>query len=136
MEYLTHSLIDESEALQIVNKLKAEKSSWQDGKKTAGSHAAKIKSNFPLVGIELFFKPFDFKTMLILESLFVEKLARVVSTATLSLSIAVMIALLFFFAATIESIPVPHPISATFLNSHFFRNRYKYKRIQDLVVAW
>ena len=32
MEYLTHSLIDESEALQIVNKLKAEKSSWQDGK--------------------------------------------------------------------------------------------------------
>ncbi|WP_269606411.1 Fe2+-dependent dioxygenase [Prochlorococcus marinus] len=48
MEYLTHSLIDESEALQIVNKLKAEKSSWQDGKKTAGSHAAKIKSNFQL----------------------------------------------------------------------------------------
>ena len=46
MEYLTHSLIDESEALQIVNKLKAEKSSWQDGKKTAGSHAAEIKSNF------------------------------------------------------------------------------------------
>ncbi len=48
MEYLTHSLIDESEALQIVNKLKAEKSSWQDGKKTAGSHAAEIKSNFQL----------------------------------------------------------------------------------------
>ena len=48
MEYLTHSLIDESEALQIVNKLKAETSSWQDGKKTAGSHAAKIKSNFQL----------------------------------------------------------------------------------------
>ncbi len=48
MEYLTHSLIDESEALQIVNKLKAEKLSWQDGKKTAGSHAAEIKSNFQL----------------------------------------------------------------------------------------
>ena len=48
MEYLTHSLIDPSEALQIVNKLKAEKSSWQDGKKTAGSHSAKIKSNFQL----------------------------------------------------------------------------------------
>ena len=28
MEYLIHSLIDKSEALQIVNKLKAEKSSW------------------------------------------------------------------------------------------------------------
>ena len=48
MEYLTHSLIDQSEALQIVKKLKAEKSSWQDGKKTAGIHAAKIKSNFQL----------------------------------------------------------------------------------------
>ena len=48
MEYLTHSLIDQSEALQIIQKLKAEKSSWQDGKKTAGSHAAKIKSNFQL----------------------------------------------------------------------------------------
>ena len=48
MEYLTHSLIDQSEALQIVNKIKSDKSSWQDGKKTAGSHAAKIKSNFQL----------------------------------------------------------------------------------------
>ncbi len=48
MEYLSHSLIEQSEAIQIVNKLKAEKSSWQDGKKTAGSHAAKIKNNFQL----------------------------------------------------------------------------------------
>mgnify|MGYP001214452439 FL=1 len=48
MEYLTHSLIDESETLQIVNKLTSEKSSLQDGKKTAGSHAAEIKSNFQL----------------------------------------------------------------------------------------
>ena len=48
MEYLTHPLIDQSVALQIIQKLKAEKSSWQDGKKTAGSHAAKIKSNFQL----------------------------------------------------------------------------------------
>ncbi len=48
MEYLTHSLIDKSEALQIVNKLKEEKSSWKDGKKTAGSHAAEVKSNFQL----------------------------------------------------------------------------------------
>ncbi len=43
MEYLTHSVIEQSEALQIVNRLKAERSSWQDGKKTAGSHAIKIK---------------------------------------------------------------------------------------------
>ena len=48
MEYLTHSLLEKSEALDIVKKLKAEKSSWQDGKKTAGSHAAKIKQNFQL----------------------------------------------------------------------------------------
>ena len=58
MEYLTHSLIKESEALEIVQKLKTEKSSWQDGKKTAGIHAAKIKQNFQLdkeskVSIEL-----------------------------------------------------------------------------------
>ncbi len=48
MEYLTHALIDQSESHQIIQKLKAEKSSWQDGKKTAGKYAAKIKSNFQL----------------------------------------------------------------------------------------
>ena len=48
MEYLTHSLIDKSDAHQIVKKLKAEKSSWEDGKKTAGTYAAKIKNNFQL----------------------------------------------------------------------------------------
>ena len=58
MEYLTHSLIKKSDALEIVKKLKEEKSSWQDGKKTAGSHAAKIKHNSQLdkqslVSIEL-----------------------------------------------------------------------------------
>tara|TARA_B100001250_G_C19504756_1_gene659026 strand:+ start:32 stop:697 length:666 start_codon:yes stop_codon:yes gene_type:complete len=48
MEYLTHYLIEKKDALEICQKLKAEKSSWQDGKKTAGSHAAKIKQNFQL----------------------------------------------------------------------------------------
>ena len=48
MEYLTHSLLTKSEALEITQKLKAETSSWQDGKKTAGSLAAKIKNNFQL----------------------------------------------------------------------------------------
>ena len=48
MEYLTHSLFDKSDSLEIVKKLKAEKSSWQDGKETAGSHAAKIKHNSQL----------------------------------------------------------------------------------------
>tara|TARA_B100000965_G_C19574364_1_gene750625 strand:+ start:296 stop:958 length:663 start_codon:yes stop_codon:yes gene_type:complete len=48
MEYLNHPLIEKSEAQDIVQKLKAEKSSWKDGKNTAGSHAAKIKNNFQL----------------------------------------------------------------------------------------
>ena len=48
MEYLTHSLFEKSDALEMVKKLKAEKYFWQDGKKTAGSHAAKIKQNFQL----------------------------------------------------------------------------------------
>ena len=48
MEYLTHPLFEKSESLEITQKLKAEKSSWQDGKKTAGSHAAKLKQNFQL----------------------------------------------------------------------------------------
>ena len=48
MEYLTHPLIDKSVSLELVQKLKTEKSSWQDGKKTAGIHAAKIKNNFQL----------------------------------------------------------------------------------------
>ena len=48
MEYLTHSLLDKSDTLKIIKKLKVEKASWQDGKKTAGSHAAKIKNNFQL----------------------------------------------------------------------------------------
>ena len=48
MEYLTHSLIKKSEANEIIEKLKSEKNSWQDGKKTAGSHAAKIKHNSQL----------------------------------------------------------------------------------------
>ena len=48
MEYLTHSLLDKSETLEIIQRLKAETSSWQDGKKSAGSLAAKIKNNFQL----------------------------------------------------------------------------------------
>ena len=48
MEYLTHPLFNKSEALKITEKLKRENSSWEDGKKTAGSYAAKIKNNFQL----------------------------------------------------------------------------------------
>ena len=48
MEYLIHSLLNKSETLEIIQRLKAETSSWQDGKKSAGSLAAKIKNNFQL----------------------------------------------------------------------------------------
>ena len=48
MEYLTHSLLDKAETLEIIQRLKTETSSWQDGKKSAGSLAAKIKNNFQL----------------------------------------------------------------------------------------
>ncbi len=48
MEYLTLSLLNKSEALEITKKLKSETSSWQDGRKTAGSQAAKLKNNFQL----------------------------------------------------------------------------------------
>ena len=48
MEYLTHSLIERPDTLRIVQRLKTESSSWQDGKKTAGSHAAGIKRNSQL----------------------------------------------------------------------------------------
>tara|TARA_Y100001968_G_scaffold158741_1_gene145168 strand:- start:826 stop:1491 length:666 start_codon:yes stop_codon:yes gene_type:complete len=48
LEYLIHPLLDKSEAHEITQTLKKETSSWQDGKKTAGSLAAKLKNNFQL----------------------------------------------------------------------------------------
>ncbi len=48
MEYLTHPLLERTDANEIIQKLKTEKSAWQDGKKTAGSQAAKLKQNFQL----------------------------------------------------------------------------------------
>ena len=48
MDYLTHTLLDESTANKIVEKLRINKTSWQDGKDTAGSHAAKVKKNLQL----------------------------------------------------------------------------------------
>ena len=48
MEYLTQPLLNKLEARRITQRLKEESFSWQDGKKTAGSHAAKIKNNFQL----------------------------------------------------------------------------------------
>ena len=48
MNYLTHQLLD-SEELEILRKnLDKEDSFWEDGKKTAGKHAAEVKNNLQL----------------------------------------------------------------------------------------
>ncbi len=48
MNYLTHKLLD-SEELGILRKnLDSEELSWEDGKQTAGKHAAKVKNNLQL----------------------------------------------------------------------------------------
>ena len=45
MDYLTHTLIEEAKAKSLVKKLLTDHSAWQNGKGTAGSHAAKVKKN-------------------------------------------------------------------------------------------
>ena len=48
MNYLTHQLLN-SEELEILRKnLDKKELSWQDGKQTAGEHAAKVKNNLQL----------------------------------------------------------------------------------------
>ena len=48
MNYLTHQLLN-SEELKILRKnLKKEELLWEDGKQTAGKHAAKVKNNLQL----------------------------------------------------------------------------------------
>ena len=48
MNYLTQKLLD-SEELEILRKnLDKDELSWEDGKQTAGKHAAKVKNNLQL----------------------------------------------------------------------------------------
>ena len=48
MNYLTSQLLIKEEIETINNNLKNQDANWEDGKKTAGSHAAKVKNNLQL----------------------------------------------------------------------------------------
>ena len=56
MNYLTHKLLN-SEELEILRKnLDIEDLPWEDGKKTAGKHAAIVKNNFFSIYMYIFAK--------------------------------------------------------------------------------
>ncbi len=48
MNYLTYQLLLQEEIEVLTKKLNKEKTLWEDGKKTAGSHASKVKNNLQL----------------------------------------------------------------------------------------
>ena len=48
MNYLTCPLLNDEEIKIIQNKLNENNDNWEDGKKTAGSHAAQVKNNLQL----------------------------------------------------------------------------------------
>ena len=48
MNYLTHQLLNPKELDSIKKELDKENQGWEDGKNTAGSHAAKVKNNLQL----------------------------------------------------------------------------------------
>ena len=48
MNYLTQPLLIEEEIKEFITNLRKENNLWEDGKKTAGSHASKVKNNLQL----------------------------------------------------------------------------------------
>jgi len=48
MNYLTHQLLNAEEINLIKKELEESSQDWEDGKKTAGSHASKVKNNLQL----------------------------------------------------------------------------------------
>ena len=48
MNYLTHQLLNHEELELLKNELNKNKSLWEDGKKTAGTFAAKVKNNLQI----------------------------------------------------------------------------------------
>ena len=48
MNFLTSQLLNQEEIEALIKNLKNENTFWEDGKKTAGSHASKVKNNLQL----------------------------------------------------------------------------------------
>ena len=48
MNYLTCQLLIQEEVEKIIENLNNDHINWHDGKKTAGSHASKVKNNLQL----------------------------------------------------------------------------------------
>tara|TARA_B100001029_G_C14915689_1_gene369067 strand:+ start:129 stop:803 length:675 start_codon:yes stop_codon:yes gene_type:complete len=48
MNYLTHQLLIQEEIEEFIKNLKEKNNLWEDGIKTAGSHASKVKNNLQL----------------------------------------------------------------------------------------
>ena len=48
MNYLTHQLLNQEELEGLIKNLNKDSNLWEDGKKTAGSHASKVKNNLQL----------------------------------------------------------------------------------------
>ena len=48
MNYLTHQLLNSEELVTLRKELRKEERLWEDGKQTAGKHAAKVKNNLQL----------------------------------------------------------------------------------------
>ena len=48
MNYLTLQLLNEEETEILIKTINDQNNLWEDGKKTAGSHASKIKNNLQL----------------------------------------------------------------------------------------
>ena len=48
MNYLTHELLNTEEINFINKELEKYSQDWEDGKKTAGTHASKVKNNMQL----------------------------------------------------------------------------------------
>ena len=48
MNYLTSQLLIQEEIEALIKNLKEENILWEDGKKTAGSHASMVKNNLQL----------------------------------------------------------------------------------------